>query len=116
YDGETAISGVPGTAGRIGIDFHDTAGSVAPALLPTGSLVDTIDGVEVTLIDNGMPVAVMAAAALGVSGTESPAELEASPELRARVEALRLRAGELMGLGDVTAATVPKMCLVAEPA
>jgi 4-oxalomesaconate tautomerase len=116
YDGETAISGVPGTAGRIVIDFHDTAGSVAPALLPTGSLVDTIDGVETTLIDNGMPVAVMAASALGVSGTERPAELEAMPELRSRVEALRLRAGALMGLGDVAAATVPKMCLVAEPA
>jgi 4-oxalomesaconate tautomerase len=116
YDGETAIAGVPGSAARIVIDFHDTAGSVAPALLPTGSLVDEIEGVDVTLIDNGMPVAIMDAVDLGVTGYESPAELEAMPDLRARVEAIRLRAGQLMGLGDVTAATVPKMCLVAEPA
>jgi 4-oxalomesaconate tautomerase len=116
YDGDTAISGVPGTAARIVIDFHDTAGSVAPALLPSGSLVDEIDGVAVTLIDNGMPVVLMAAAELGVTGYESPADLESMPDLRTRVEALRLRAGRLMGLGDVATATVPKMCLVAEPA
>ena len=116
YDGDTAISGVPGTAARILIDFHDTAGSVAPALLPTGSPVDEIDGVEVTLIDNGMPVVLMDAAEFGVTGYESPAELESMPDLRARVEAIRLRAGRLMELGDVTTATVPKMCLVAEPA
>jgi 4-oxalomesaconate tautomerase len=116
YDGDTAIAGVPGTAARIVIDFHATAGSVAPALLPSGALVDAIDGVDVTLIDNGMPVALLDAAALGVTGYESPADLESRPDLRDRVEAIRLRAGRLMGLGDVAAATVPKMCLVAEPA
>jgi 4-oxalomesaconate tautomerase len=116
YDGDTAISGVPGTAARIVIDFQDTAGSVAPALLPSGALVDRIDGVDVTLIDNGMPVALMEAAAFGLTGYESPAHLESMLDLRARVEAVRLRAGRLMGLGDVASATVPKMCLVAEPA
>ena len=42
-----------------------------------GNAVDVIDGVEVTLIDNGMPVVVMRAADLGISGSESPADLEA---------------------------------------
>jgi 4-oxalomesaconate tautomerase len=116
YEGDTAIDGVPGTAARIVIDLRDTAGSVAPSLLPTGNVVEDVDGVPMTLIDNGMPVAIMAAAALGVTGYETPAELEASAALVARVEALRLRAGQLMGLGDVITATVPKMCLVAPPA
>jgi 4-oxalomesaconate tautomerase len=114
YDGDTAIDGVPGTAARLVIDLQDTAGSVAASLLPTGNVVDDVDGVPMTLIDNGMPVAIMAAEALGVTGYEPPAELEA--RLHERVEALRLRAGALMGLGDVRATTVPKMCLVAPPA
>src|SRR5690348_13151024 len=98
YTGDTAISGVPSTAARIVIVFQDTAGSVAPALLPTGSPVDRVDGIDVTLIDNGMPVALLSAADVGVTGYESPAELESMTGLRARVEAIRLRAGQLMSL------------------
>jgi 4-oxalomesaconate tautomerase len=116
YAGDTALAGVPGTAARLVIDFHDTAGSVAPALLPTGNVVDDVDGLRATLIDNGMPVAIVAAAALGVTGHETPAELEADTALRRRVEAFRLKAGALMGLGDVTTTTVPKICIVAPPA
>ena len=115
YAGDTAINGVPGTAARLIIDFRDTAGSVAPALLPTGNIVDDVNGLRTTLIDNGMPVAIVAAAELGVTGYETPAQLEADTALRERVETLRLAAGKLMGLGDVTATTVPKICLVAPP-
>jgi 4-oxalomesaconate tautomerase len=115
YAGDTAIDGVPGTAARLVIDFRDTAGSVAPALLPTGNVVDEVDGLPATLIDNGMPVAIVTAAALGVTGYETPAQLEADTALRERVEAFRLKAGALMGLGDVAATTVPKICLVAAP-
>ncbi|GLW33148.1 4-oxalomesaconate tautomerase [Actinoplanes regularis] len=116
YAGDTALSGVPGTAARIEVEFRDTAGSVAPGLLPTGRVRDDLDGVPATLIDNGMPVVLLNAGDLGVTGYETPAQLEANGELRRRVEELRLIAGKLMGLGDVGAATVPKMCLVAPPA
>jgi 4-oxalomesaconate tautomerase len=116
YAGSTAIAGVPGTAGRLVIDFRDTAGSVAPALLPTGNVVDQVDGLSGTLIDNGMPVAIVAAGALGVTGHETPDELEANTALRQRVEAFRLQAGVMMGLGDVATTTVPKICVVAPPA
>jgi 4-oxalomesaconate tautomerase len=116
YDGPTAIDGVPGTAARIVIDFRDTAGSVAPALLPTGNAVDDVDGLRATLIDNGMPVALVAAGTLGLGGYETPEELEADTALRQRVEAFRLKAGVLMGLGDVATTTVPKICVVAPPA
>jgi 4-oxalomesaconate tautomerase len=60
-------------------------------------------------------VVVMRAADLGKSGQESPADLEKDRDLKSRVEAIRLEAGRLMNLGDVTAKTVPKMCLVAPP-
>jgi 4-oxalomesaconate tautomerase len=116
YEGDTAIGGVPGTAAAIVLDFAGTEGSATGALLPTGNVTDVIDGVTVTCIDNGMPVVVVPAAALGRSGYETAAELEADDDLRRRVRALQLGAGELMGLGDVSAASVPKISLVAAPA
>jgi len=115
YDGNTAIAGVPGTAAEVRLDFEDITGATCGALLPTGHADDVIDGIEVTCIDNGMPVVVMRARDVGVTGYESCAELEANTALRARVESIRLQAGPMMGLGDVTEATVPKMTLVAPP-
>jgi 4-oxalomesaconate tautomerase len=116
YEGGTAIAGVPGTAAAIVLDFAGTSGSATGALLPTGNVTDDIDGVTVTCVDNGMPVVVVPAAALGCSGYESVAELEADSRLRERVRALQLGAGSLMGLGDVSEASVPKISLVAAPA
>jgi 4-oxalomesaconate tautomerase len=116
YDGEAAISGVPGTAAPVLLDFLDTAGSSCGALLPTGAVRDRIEGTDVTLIDNGMPVIVVAAADLGITGREAPADLEANAALRARIEAIRLAAGPLMNLGDVARKTVPKVSIVAPPA
>jgi 4-oxalomesaconate tautomerase len=115
YDGAAAIAGVPGTAAAIYIDFLDTAGSVCKTLLPTHHARDTFEGIEVTCIDNGMPVVVISAAALGKTGYESPAELDADDAFKARLERVRLAAGPLMGLGDVTKKVVPKMTLIAPP-
>ncbi len=115
YSGDESISGVPGTAAPVLLDFADTAGSATGALLPTGSTVDTIDDVPVTCVDNGMPVVVLAAAALDVTGYETPAELEADDRVKERLERVRLQAGKLMNLGDVTATSVPKLTLVAAP-
>jgi len=117
YTGSAAIDGVPGTHAPVPLEFRDTAGSSCGALLPTGNVADTIEGVACTLIDNGMPCVVMKAADLGVTGYESREELEseALAPLRARIEAIRLAAGPLMNLGDVSAKSVPKMFLVAPP-
>ena len=112
YQGDARIDGVPGTSAPVGIVFEDTAGSSCGALLPTGNALDTIDGVEVTLIDNGMPCVVMRASDFGLSGNETPKEMEANAELKRRVEAIRLKAGPMMNLGDVTEKSVPKMTLV----
>ncbi len=112
YVGDACIDGVPGSSAAVPITFEDTAGSSCGSLLPTGNAVDVIEGVEVTLIDNGMPVVVMRAEDMGISGTESREELEANTVLREKLEAIRLKAGPLMNLGDVSAKSVPKMSMV----
>ena len=116
YDGPARIDGVPGTHAPIPIEFADVAGSSCGALLPTGNVTDVIEGTRVTCIDNGMPVVCIAASDLGLSGAESPAELEGDAEVTKRVEAIRLAAGPVMNLGNVRDATVPKMSLLSPPA
>jgi len=115
YDGDTHISGVPGTAAPVVMQFSDIAGSSCGALLPTGAAVDVVDGVNVTCIDNGMPVVVIRAEDLGVTGYEEPKALDANPALKERVERIRRQAGRLMRLGDVAEKVVPKMTLIAKP-
>jgi 4-oxalomesaconate tautomerase len=122
YKGDARIDGVPGTAAPVGIDFLDTAGSVCPGLLPSGRVLDRVHAggaapfdIDATLIDNGMPMVLLRAADMGVTGYETVAELNANEALKTRLEALRLAAGPLMGLGDVKARSYPKMCLVAAP-
>jgi 4-oxalomesaconate tautomerase len=114
YDGQTAIDGVPGTAAAIVLDFEDSGAGAS--VFPTGNVTDTFGGIPVTCVDNGMPVVVAAASSFGKSGRESIADLEADAELNRRVQELRLVAGKAMGLGDVSATTVPKITLVAPPA
>lgn len=115
YAGAARIDGVPGSAAPVPLEFRDTAGSSCGALLPTGHAVDVIDGVPVTLIDNGMPCIVLKASDVGASGYESREMLDAAESLKARIEAIRLQAGPLMNLGDVSARSVPKIMLVAPP-
>jgi 4-oxalomesaconate tautomerase len=115
YDGSTAIDGVPGTAAPILLRFADTAGSTTGQLLPTGHLCDVIDDVQVTCIDNGMPVVVARAADFGVTGYEPVPDLASNADLNERVQSLRLQAGKLMGLGDVSDLSVPKTSLVSAP-
>jgi 4-oxalomesaconate tautomerase len=115
YDGDTTISGVPGTAAPVVLDFSDTEGSATGSLLPTGHRRDEVDGIEVTCVDNGMPVVVARAADLGLTGYESYQQLGDDRPLLDRIGSLRVQAGKLMGLGDVTGTSVPKTTLVAAP-
>ncbi|KES21553.1 MULTISPECIES: 4-oxalomesaconate tautomerase [Pseudomonas] len=115
YAGDTRIDGVPGSAAPLVVEFADVAGSSCGALLPTGNARDSFDGIEVTCIDNGMPVVLLRAEDLGRSGCESREELDADAELKARLESIRLQAGPRMNLGDVGQRNVPKMCLVSAP-
>lgn len=113
YAGDARIDGAPGSSAPITINFLDTAGSVCSGLLPTGQVKDVIDGIEVTCIDNGMPLVIFRAADVGRTGYESVAEMNADTELKDRIERLRIACGHAMGLGDVSARNYPKMTLVA---
>ncbi|CCA90865.1 4-oxalomesaconate tautomerase [Novosphingobium sp. PP1Y] len=115
YAGDAAIDGVPGTHAPVPLEFRDTAGSSCGALLPSGNAVDVVNGVPVTLIDNGMPCVVMKAEDVGITGYEDRDSLDANTELKAKIEAIRLAVGETMNLGDVKEKSVPKMMLVARP-
>ncbi len=115
YDGDLEISGVPGSAAPIRLDFEEVAGSTCGTLLPTGSVVDTIDGVQCTLIDCGMPVVVLRATDVGFVGDEPCAEIDAAAERRARIEQIRIEAGGRMGIAGASEATVPKVTMVAPP-
>ncbi|MFN6980744.1 MAG: 4-oxalomesaconate tautomerase [Brevundimonas sp.] len=115
YKGDARIDGVPGTAAPVSVVFRDTAGSACGALLPTGRPVDEVDGVRLTLIDNGMPCVVMKATDLGVTGYETRADLDADDGLKTRLESIRLQVGPMMNLGDVSVLSTPKMVLVAPP-
>jgi 4-oxalomesaconate tautomerase len=115
YAGTAQIDGVPGTHAAVPLMFENIAGSMCNALLPTGNEVDHIDGVDCTLIDNGMPCVVMAASDFGLTGQESREALDADDGLKRRLEIIRLVAGQMMNLGDVSEKSVPKMTLVSRP-
>lgn len=112
YQGDARIDGVPGHAAGVAISFQDTAGLSCGALFPTGQAIDQIDGIDVTLIDNGMPCVLMRAVDLGIIGDEDPSTLEGNAPLRERIEKIRMAAGHLMHLGDVAGKTVPKMTIL----
>ncbi|MFW3169718.1 4-oxalomesaconate tautomerase [Geodermatophilus sp. CPCC 206100] len=115
YRGDVAIAGVPGTAAPVVLDFADTEGSATGALLPTGHVRDTVEGVEVTCVDNGMPLVLALADSFGITGYEAHDALAADAALLERIDAFRRKAGQLMGLGDVSRSSVPKTVLLAAP-
>lgn len=115
YDGEATIDGVPGTAAPVRLNFMDIAGSKTGALLPTGKVRERILDVEVTLVDVAVPMLIVRAADLGKTGHEPPAELDDDRAFFTRLEAMRMIAGERMGLGDVSDKVVPKVAILAAP-
>ena len=114
YEGDAKIDGVLGTSAPVMCFYKDLAGSACGALLPTGHVSDTYDGITVTAVDNGMPVVALRASDFGITGNENPEDLNANEALKAKLETIRLQVGADMGLGDVTEKAVPKMCLVSQ--
>jgi 4-oxalomesaconate tautomerase len=115
YAGNAKVDGVPGTAAAIICSYIGTEGSTCGSLLPTGNKIDILDGIHVTCIDNGMPEVLLHANDLGISGYETPEELNAHETLKSKLEKIRLLAGPLMNLGDVKNKTIPKLCMLAAP-
>jgi 4-oxalomesaconate tautomerase len=126
--GDARIDGAPGSSAPISINFLDTAGSVCSGLLPTGRVKDRIQvlptdklagfepfEIDVTCIDNGMPLVLFKASDMGRTGYETAEAMNADTELKTRIEALRFQVSVLMGLGDVSSKNYPKMTLIAPP-
>ncbi|WP_304234395.1 4-oxalomesaconate tautomerase [Jiulongibacter sediminis] len=113
--GDAAVDGVPGTSAPVICNYLDIEGSSCGSLFPTRKLTDMIDGKEVTCIDNGMPVVLLKASDFKLSGNESVEELETNENLKTEIESIRLQAGRIMNLGDVSNETIPKMCLISSP-
>jgi 4-oxalomesaconate tautomerase len=113
YEGDVHIDGVPKGSAAIPLDFQDIQGGSCGQLLPCGKRI-TVEGVEVSCVDNGMPVVVLNAQDFALTGMESPSELEANEELKQKLETIRLVVGEKMNLGDVSDKTVPKMSLLSK--
>ncbi len=115
YEGEAQIDGVPGTAAPVLLKFMQVVGSKTGSLHPSGEARESIDGVDVTLIDVAMPMMIARAADLGITGSETREALDEDRALFDRMEAMRLEAGRRMGLGDVSKSVVPKIGLLSEP-
>ena len=113
YDGDVEIAGVPGTAAPIALNFMDVVGSSTGSLLPTGHARENIGGIDVTCMDVAMPVVIAKASGLGLSGHETAAELDADKDFFARIETIRIEAGQRMGMGDVAKSVTPKFAVLA---
>ena len=113
YEGEVAIDGVPGTSAPVELNFMDVAGSSTGKFLPTGNLIDVVNGVEVTCMDVAMPMVIARASDFGLTGSETREELDANRAFFEKMEDVRIKAGALMGMGDVKASVTPKFGLLA---
>lgn len=115
YKGEVKVDGVPGTGAPIICNYLDVAGKNCGALLPTGKVKDIVDDIEITCVDNGMPVVLLRASDFNITGYETKTALDNNEDLKKRLESIRLQIGPKMNLGDVSNKTVPKMCLISAP-
>ena len=115
YEGDTHIDGVPGTGSPIELTFLNAVGSKTGVLLPTGHVVDDMNGILVSCVDVAVPLVIARAQELGKTGYESKKELDDDREFMARLEKLRRFVAQKMGFGDVSHSVSPKICMLAPP-
>jgi 2-methylaconitate cis-trans-isomerase PrpF len=120
--GDFTMAGVSGSGARIRLDFLAPGGGATGRLLPTGNAQDTLhhDGraYAVSLIDAANVCVFLDARDLGLTGTESPDAIEADPARMAMLDALRRKAGVMMGLAatpEAVGLALPKIAVVAPP-
>ena len=121
--GGFAIPGVAGPGARIRLDFLNPGGAFTAALLPTGNAVDVLEiagagSFRASLIDATNCAAFVDARDVGLTGAETPDEMEARPGLMALLDRLRRAAGVRMGLAatpEQVGLANPKIAVVAGP-
>ena len=115
-DGDYEIAGCPGTGARIDLSFMDPAGATTGKLLPTGNVVDEVrlatgERYYVTIVDAGNPTAFVRAEELNLTGDELPAVFDQDEAAQAKLDAIRRKVGELMGIP--VSQSIPKISFVA---
>lgn len=123
--GDCKIAGVPGTGSKIMLNFAGTAGAVTGKLLPTGNVVDTIDTVDgpvqASIVDCANPMVFVRAKDMGITGIESPQEIDGNPGLLERLEEIRSKVGALIGMAASPeearekSPAFPMIAMVSEP-
>ncbi|HOG18225.1 MAG: 3-methylitaconate isomerase [Syntrophaceae bacterium PtaU1.Bin231] len=116
WEGDYAIDGCPGTAAKIELSFMDPGGATTGKLLPTGNIVDELkldtgESYRVTIVDAGNPTAFVRAEELKLRGNELPAEFDQDMTTRAKLEAIRKKVGEMMGIR--VSQSIPKISFIA---
>lgn len=82
-EGDTVIDGVPGSGAEIVLDFTGTVGAVTGRLLPTGQPLDRLHvpalrrPVDASIVDIANLCVFVAAADVGMTGAEGPADFTA---------------------------------------
>lgn len=114
YKGDASIAGVPGTAAPIYLSFLNAADADDATIFPTNSPINTINGIDVTCINCAMPMVLLRAQSLGLTGFETVDELNQNTNIKTQLEEIRMKAGELMGLGDVRDKVIPKPVLITQ--
>ena len=125
--GDFELDGVTFPAAEIALEFLDPAdeGEEGGAMFPTGQMVDELEvegfgRFRATLINAGVPMVFIDAAALGFDGTELQPAINGDAAALAKLEAIRAAGAVRMGLvADVAAAArrplTPKVAFVAPP-
>ncbi|SUT86062.1 3-methylitaconate isomerase [Actinobacillus ureae] len=116
YTGNAEVSGAPGTGSPVNLNFSQIEGAKTGKVFPTGNKQDNINGYNVTCIDVAMPMVLFNAQDLGLTGKKNKAELDENRALFEVIEQIRRKAGEMMGLGDVSEKVIPKMGILSAPA
>ena len=120
------IPGVDGAWPGVDLFLHDPVGSKTGKLLPTGNVIDRIDGIEVSCVDVAVPMVIARASEFGRDVHDNIDTFDTDKRLMERLRAVWTQAGLRMGLkkrnGEPMTAdelanseTIPKVCLIGPP-
>lgn len=125
-DGDLVLDGIAGSGAPVKLEFLEPGGAGTGKLLPSGQALDVLSlpglgEIAASMVDAANPCVFVAAASLGLSGAELPAELAKNAHLLGQLETIRCHASVTMGLAATPEAaaripSVPKVAMLSPPA
>lgn len=101
-EGDFIIAGGPSSGAAIEVEFVVNTEEISKGSLPTGLVVDHVDlageTFEITVIDVGNPTVLIELQSLRLNGLETTEDLAQNNKLLEKVEQIRSKAAELIGL------------------